>query len=371
MKHTPLFNQHKALGAKLVDFAGWAMPLQYSSVVAEYHAVRSTAGVFDVSHMGRLRVRGPQALSFLERLTTNAMAEIAPKQSRYSMVCNRQGGIKDDVFVYRLGPDDFMVCVNASTREKMASWFDEQAGFMDGLEIVDASDEVAQLAIQGPAARSILEKIGVGELDTLKPRGCLETSFLGISCLISRTGYTGEPGYELYFLAAEAPRLWDALFESGEAEYLKPAGLGARDLLRLEMGFYLYGNDISEETTPLEAGARWMVNFDKGDFIGRDALLRQQKEGVDRRLIAFELLEKSVPRHGFAVLSNGRGEAGSRNVIGEVTSGNFSPLLQKGIGLAYVSSDNSDFGTTIMIDIRGRHVPAVIVKPPFYKKKKA
>jgi len=369
LKRTPLFEAHAALGAKLVDFAGWEMPIQYSGVVDEYHTVRQAAGLFDVSHMGRVLVQGEGALPFLQRVTTNNVAKLAVGESHYSMACNPQGGIKDDIFVYRVGPDEFYLCVNASNREKIVAWLQAQKDD-ERLTIRDRSEDVAQLALQGPAARPILGHLGLPELDALEPRQCVAVSLFGSRSFVSRTGYTGELGYELYAPSEHAGRLWDLLLSKGHATGLKPAGLGARDLLRLEMGYLLYGNDISEETTPLEASAQWVVDFDKGPFIGRDALARQRETGVTRCLVAFELLEKAVPRHGFKILPNNTGTDSPGQPIGEVTSGNLSPILQKGIGLGYVPPTVSAAGSSIAVEIRGRLVPAVVVKPPFYRRNK-
>jgi aminomethyltransferase len=364
MKRTPLHEAHVALHAKLVDFAGWEMPLQYTGVVDEYHAVRTAAGLFDVSHMGRISVSGPGALSFLQRVTTNNVAKLAVFDSHYSMVCNPTGGIKDDIFVYRIGASDFLLCVNASNREKVVGWLREQLSGVNDVKLQDQSAELAQVALQGPAAPSILADLLSG-LDRMKPRRCLEASLLGVPSLVARTGYTGEPGYELYVPAGGAPRIWNELLARGRSAGLKPAGLGSRDLLRLEMAYLLYGNDIREDTSPLEAGVAWVVDLHKSDFIGRDRLVQQHKQGVSRRLVAFELTEKAVPRQGFKILGNGRWDG---QVIGEVTSGNLSPLLQKGIGLGYVPPEAAAVGSTIVIDIRGKLAPATIVKPPFYRR---
>jgi len=365
MNRTPLYEGHVAAGAKLVDFAGWEMPIQYSGAVDEYQTVRTAAGLFDVSHMGRVLVSGPGALAFLQRTTTNDAAKLAVLESHYSMLCNASGGIKDDIFVYRIKPQEYYLCVNASNREKIVAWLKEQLPGTAGVAIRDRSAEIAQLALQGPASRAILSDLGVRDLTSLNPRHCLEATLLGAPSLVTRTGYTGELGYELYVPADKALGIWNELLNRGKSAGLKPAGLGARDLLRLEMAYLLYGNDISEDTTPLEAGADWVVNFQKGDFIGRDRLSRQQTEGPARRLIAFELLQKAVPRHGFKILAHSHSEG---KEIGEVTSGNLSPLLQKGIGLGYVTPAFASVGATISIDIRGKVVPAVVVKPPFYKR---
>ncbi|MGH7233815.1 MAG: glycine cleavage system aminomethyltransferase GcvT [Nitrospiraceae bacterium] len=366
MKRTPIYDAHVALNAKLVDFAGWEMPIQYSGVVDEYQAVRTAAGLFDVSHMGRIAVTGQGSLAFLNRVTTNDVAKIAVKQSQYSMVCNPEGGIKDDVFIYHVKPYHFLVCVNASNQEKILTWLNEQVAHYQACTVHDRSGELAQVALQGPASRSILESLHVPDLAALKPRHCLEVELLGTACLIARTGYTGEPGYELYIPCEQALFLWNELLRCGRAAGLKPAGLGSRDLLRLEMGYLLYGNDIMEETTPLEAGAAWVVDLQKCDFIGRERLKQQHDRGVARRLVAFELLQKAVPRHGFKIFSNSQS---AEKEIGEVTSGNLSPILQKGIGLGYVLPESAAVGCHLTIDIRGKMVPAVVVNPPFYKRK--
>lgn len=367
MKQTPLIAQHRAAGARLVDFAGWEMPIQYSGVLDEYHTVRSKAGLFDVSHMGRISVSGPGSVGFLQYVTTNDVSKVSVRSSQYSMVCNPDGGIKDDIFIYHVKPYEFLVCVNASNREKVVAWLMEKVAHVQGCKVRDRSAELAQIAVQGPVSRALLIATGVSEATDLKVRQCVEVTAFGGSVIMSRTGYTGELGYELYLPAQLAAQAWEQLLKVGQPDGLKPAGLGARDLLRLDMGYLLYGNDISEETSPLEAGADWVVNFEKGEFVGRAALLSQRTQGVARRLVGFELLEKAVPRHGFPVLSAGSpGQS-----IGEVTSGNLSPILQKGIGLASVEPRYAEPGTRIAVDIRGKAVPAQVVKPPFYRKPKS
>ena len=367
MQHTPLIAQHRAAGAKLVDFAGWEMPIHYSGVVDEYHTVRSKAGLFDVSHMGRIVITGSDAGSFLQRMTTNDLAALQPMQAQYSMVCNEQGGIKDDIFVYRLTrAGEFLLCVNASNRDKIVSWLTEHSRGTSDCQVSDRSAEIAQIALQGQAARAIVAVLGLSQLDQLKLRESAMVRVAGVECLAARTGYTGEFGYEFY-VYGQAGTVWDKLLDTGKSFGLKPAGLGARDLLRLEMGYLLYGNDIDERTTPIEAGAEWAVRFEKGEFVGRPVLLTQKQAGLSRRFVGFELLEKGVPRHGFTILSS----SSPQSRIGEVTSGNLSPLLQKGIGLGYVSPEYATLGTDIIIDIRGKSVPAKVVKPAFYKKSKS
>ncbi len=365
MQQTPLFQQHRASGGKLVDFAGWEMPVQYTGVVDEYHTVRSKAGLFDVSHMGRFIASGPGAAAFLQRVTTNDVNKLAVGQAQYSMVCNEQGGIKDDIFVYRLKPAEYLLCINAANRGKIFTWLRQQSDQNFLLE--DRSAKLAQIAIQGPLSREILLALGAKEATELKLHHASEVTLGTIPVLLTRTGYTGELGYEIYVAADRIGSLWDELLSQGRAAGLKPAGLGARDLLRLEMGYLLYGNDIGEDTTPLEAGVDWTVSFQKGEFVGHRPLLGQKEGGITRRFVGFELLEKAVPRHGFKILSS----QPHPNPIGEVTSGNLSPLLQKGIGLGYVPVAQAEPGTLIQIDIRGKAVRGIIVKPPFYKKSKS
>lgn len=363
LHQTPLVTYHRAAGAKLVPFAGWEMPLQYSGVVDEYQAVRICAGLFDVSHMGRILVGGPSAGRFLQFVTTSNVAALSPWQAKYSLVCNPDGGIKDDIFVYRIGDSDgYLLCVNASNREKILSWFLDRAREFSGCLIQDRSREIAQIALQGPASREIVATLAVPDVEKLKLRESQWATVDGVNCLIARTGYTGEWGYEFYVFGSPSP-LWTALLERGRPFGIKPAGLGARDLLRLEMGYLLYGNDIDENTTPLEAGVEWAVDFDKETFIGRESLWIQKQTGPSRRLVGFELGEKGVPRRGCPILDRVAG-----HVIGRVTSGNFSPLLQKGIGLGYVPAASASPGTLLAIDIRGKAIPAIVVKPPFYRK---
>ena len=366
MQQTPLIHQHRSGGGKLVDFAGWEMPIQYTGVLDEYHTVRSKAGLFDVSHMGRLFVSGSGAAAFLQQMTTNDVGKLAVGQAQYSMVCNEQGGIKDDIFVYRLKSDEYLLCVNASNREKIFAWLRDH--HRDGTVLLeDRSAALAQIAVQGPLSRDILASLGGTGVTGLKLHHACEGTLTSIPALIARTGYTGELGFELYVAADRIGSLWGRLMEQGRASGLKPAGLGARDLLRLEMGYLLYGNDIDEDTTPLEAGVDWTVSLQKGEFIGRAALQAQKDRGLTRRFVGLELLEKAVPRHGFKIHS----AQFPSEPIGEITSGNLSPLLQKGIALGYVPIRYAEPGTPVSIEIRGKIVPAQIVKTPFYKKPKS
>ena len=364
MKRTPLIEHHRKLNAKLVDFAGWEMPIQYSGVIEEYQAVRTAVGLFDVSHMGRVTVEGRDAVSFLQHVTTNNVMKLSAGSAQYSMICNHEGGIKDDIFIYRLGEQRFLICVNASNREKIVSWLFQKSPQGD-IRLSDDSQELAQIALQGPQSQPVLHSISPDAVEKLKPRQCLEADVLKIRCVISRTGYTGEVGYELYVPSQSSGIVWAALLEAGKSFGIKPCGLGARDLLRLEVGYLLYGNDIDEERTPVEAGAEWAVDFTKGEFIGRPVLLQQKEHGVSRKLVGFELTQKAVPRHGMKIVS----EAKDMKEIGIVTSGNLSPRLQRGIGLGYVQTQFSVLGTRFLIDIRGRAHEAVVVSLPFYKRK--
>ncbi len=362
MKHTPLYEAHLARRAGIVEFAGWAMPMQYAGVLAEYHAVRAGAGLFDVSHMGRLHVEGPDAVPFLQRVTTGDVRRIAPMRSQYSMICNADGGVKDDVFLSNLDDDRFLVCVNASNLEKIRGWLSrQQTEGREQVRIVDHSEDVAQLALQGPASGALLARHMAPSPDGLKVRQGMRAAVCGEDCLITRTGYTGELGYELYVPAAGVRRVWDHLLKSGEKVGLAPAGLAARDLLRLDMGYFLYGQDLTETVTPIEANAAWTVSFTKGAFVGDAALKRQVERGPSVRLAAFELMNKAVPRHGMNVFASDR-------EIGAVTSGNLSPILQKGIGLACVEAACAAPGTVFEIDIRGRRAPARVVELPFYRR---
>jgi aminomethyltransferase len=362
MDETPLFHAHRALNAKLVDFAGWLMPIQYRGVLAEYSAVRKAAGLFDVSHMGRIEVTGDQAESFLQWISTNDISRLQVGQAQYSMVCQASGGILDDVFVYKTGPSVFLICVNASNRKKILQWFlENQDQQFQGVVIRDRSVELAQIAVQGPASKAIMRNLLGAQIETLKPRYCLVIEGWEFSGLLSRTGYTGELGYEWYLPAAKAPLAWDRLLKTGAEYEAKPAGLGARDLLRLEVGYLLYGNDINEHISPLEANAEWVVVWNKGEFQGRPALLKQKENGLTRQLAAFEMVEQGIPRHDMVIFSNDQ-------PVGKVTSGNFSPILQKGIGLGYLPPALCKVGVSLEVDIRGKRVPAKTVKLPFYKR---
>jgi glycine cleavage system T protein (aminomethyltransferase) len=361
MKRTPLYEEHKKLGAKIVPFAGWEMPLSYGGVLEEHRATRTAVGLFDVSHMGRFEVTGDAAAEALDRVATSPVKTLAVGGMQYALACNTQGGILDDIMIYRLGDRRYFVCANASNAEKIFRWLGKQAADLSGVKVTNRSAELAQLAVQGPRSRDLMKPLTEADLDRLKLRHCIETKAAGVPILLSRSGYTGELGYELYLPADEACGVWEILLKRGAAYGLKPCGLGCRDTLRLEMGYPLYGNDMDEATTPVEASLEFAVDFKKGDFIGREAMIRQKETGISRKLIGFELLQRGVPRHGHPIFSDGR-------QIGIVTSGNHSPSLNKGIGMGYVPVTFSEAGCEILIDIRGNAVPAVVVERPFYKK---
>ena len=358
LHRTPLYAEHVALNAKIVPFAGYEMPVQYpAGITAEHQAVRNAAGLFDVSHMGEFIVRGERALEFVQHVTTNDASKIEVGQAQYSTLCNDDGFLLDDLLVYRF-PDHYMLVVNGSNREKDWAWVSRFAGDF-GVELEDRTDDIALLALQGPRAQAILARLTDHDLDSIRYYRFAEGTVDGIPMIISRTGYTGEDGFELYVGADDAAALWRRLLEVGKEDGLLPTGLGCRDSLRLEMGYALYGNDLDEARTPLEAGLAWVTKLDKGDFVGRDALRRQKEEGVKVRLAGFKLRERGFPRHGYPVEFNGER-------TGEVTSGTMSPTLGYGVGLAYVPVAAAKPGTEIGIVIRDRAVPAEVMRPPFH-----
>jgi aminomethyltransferase len=358
LKRTPLHAEHVALGAKMVPFAGYEMPVHYpAGITAEHQAVRTAAGLFDVSHMGEVEVHGERARDFVQHLTTNDASRLEVGQAQYSTLPDEEGKLLDDLIVYRL-PDHYLLVVNASNRERDVEFLRRHAEAF-GVELRDRSEEVALLALQGPRSEAILAPHTGTDLGSIGYYRFAQGEVAGVPALISRTGYTGEDGFELYVPAERAAGLWRTLLHAGAGQGLVPAGLGCRDSLRLEMGYALYGNDLDEETTPLEGGLAWVTKLDKGDFLARAALARQKQEGVQRRLVGFRLLERGFPRHGYPVRYEGR-------EVGTVTSGIVSPSLGQGIGMAYVPVAASKPGTAIEIVIRGQGVPAEVVRPPFY-----
>jgi aminomethyltransferase len=344
LKRTPLHAAHVRLGARMIGFGGWDMPVQYAGIVEEHRTVRAAAGCFDVSHMGEFEFRGPDATRVLQRLTTNDVAGLAVGQVQYSLLCTEEGGIVDDLTLYRLADDHYMMTVNAANIEKDWAWIGKH---LDGhLDTRNVSVDTGLIAVQGPKAEGIVGRLA--DLDVAQVAG-----------LLSRTGYTGEDGFELYLPAAETERVWEALLAEGRRDGVVPVGLGARDTLRLEMKYPLYGNDIGETTSPLEAGLGWVVKPRKGDFIGRSAIERLRTEGPRRRLVGFAMIDRAVARHGYAVHHDGQ-------VVGHVTSGSYGPSVDRYIGMAYVPVSLAEVGTTIEIEVRDRRQRAQVVKTPFH-----
>ncbi len=359
LRHTPIFEEHRALGAKLVPFAGYEMPVQYPAGILEEHAaVRKAAGLFDVSHMGEVFIQGPDALALVQHLMTNDASKVAVGQAQYSVMCQEDGGAIDDCIVYRFA-DHWMIVVNAANRAKDVAWIEAAARGRD-VTVNDRSDEIALLALQGPKAQAVLSRLTDADLDAIRYYHFAEGAVDGTRAVISRTGYTGEDGFELYVEAAAGAQLWRRILEVGQTDGTLPVGLGARDSLRLEMGYALYGNDLDESHSPLEAGLGWVVKLDKGDFSGRAALQKMKDNGVRERLVGFTLKERGFPRHGYVICHQGE-------PVGEVTSGIHSPSLGIGVGMAYVATEAAKPGTSIEVMIRDRAVAGEVVRPPFYK----
>jgi glycine cleavage system T protein (aminomethyltransferase) len=359
MRRTPLYAAHRRRGGRMVEFAGWEMPVYFTGIFEEHQAVRERAGLFDVSHMGQIELRGPGALVACQRLVTNDARKLAVGVSQYGVMCTHRGTIVDDVIYACLGPDRYLFCVNALNQGKDFAWMREHAG---DAEVVDRSGDFALLALQGPRAAEILQPLAAFDLRSLAGFGIAQSEVAGAPALVSRTGYTGEDGFEIYLAAASAEAVWERLLEAGTEEGLVPAGLGSRDTLRLEKGLMLYGNDIDESTTPLEAGLAWVVKLDKGEFIGREALARQKAEGVSRRLVGLRMDDGPPPRHGYPVWYEGRR-------VGAVTSGTKSPTLGRGIALAMLERTVSEIGNRLAVEIRSRQHPAEVVPLPFVPRK--
>ncbi len=363
MNKTPLYEIHQQSGAKIVPFAGWEMPLSYSGVTDEHHTVRSAVGLFDVSHMGRFDLSGKGAERYLDQITPGPIRKLQRGGAQYSMLLNNHGGIIDDIYLYKKGVDRFLIIVNAANREKDFKWMTDHLP-STGVLLKDVSEETALLALQGPKSWDVLVQVIPFGKEEIPIRNFIETELVsprGAKALVTRTGYTGEKGYELVVPSGVAAAVWQALMESGKEAKIKPIGLGARDILRLEMGYLLYGHDINEETTPLSADLRRFIDFEK-EFIGKEALARQSSGGIAKKLIGFEILTGGIPREGQTIYSDQR-------EIGTVSSGNFSPMLKKGIGMGYVDARYAEEGSEILVDIRGKAAAAVIVNRPFYKKK--
>jgi aminomethyltransferase len=358
-RRTPLYEAHRALGARFVEFAGWEMPLKYSGVFEEHYAVRRACGLFDVSHMGEIELRGPGAAALCQRLTVNDVRRLQLGDGQYTLFCNERGGVLDDLIVYRLEEERFLLIVNAANTAADHDWIQAYAGA--DVEVLDRSAALGLLALQGPEAEFVLRTLTPADLPAMRPFTVSSAPVAGLKVLISRTGYTGEDGFELVVDADAAPQLWDALLEGTQRRGGLPAGLGARDTLRLEAGLPLCGTDMDAETTPLEAGLAWVVKLAKGDFIGRSALAGQANGGIPRRLAGIELQEPGIPRHGDAVWAGDR-------AVGLVTSGIRSPTLGTFIGLTLVEAAAADVGQVLGVETRGRRRPARVVARPFYRR---
>ena len=363
---TPLYEAHRAAGAKLVPFAGYEMPVQYTGVIEEHRAVRSAAGLFDVSHMGEFRVRGDGAEAFLQHLTPNDVAKLAVGRAHYSGLLTEDGTYIDDLLCYHLGDGDYLLVVNAANVAGDFEWVAERAAAWNGsgrpaVEVRDVSDDYALLAVQGPKAVALVERLSDRALDGVRYYGFTGGTVAGAEALISRTGYTGEDGFELYVAPEAAAGLWQRLLDEGAGDGLVPAGLGARDTLRLEAAMALYGHELDRGTTPWEAGLGWVVKLDKGDFIGRAALVRQKEAGVERKLVGFEVAGRGIARDGHGVRVGGED-------AGRVTSGTWSPTFEKALGLAYVAVEHAATGTEVMLEVRGREIPGRLVDTPFYRR---
>ena len=361
LKKTPLHGRHRALGARMVEFGGWDMPVEYSGIADEHMAVRTRAGLFDVSHMGEIEIAGADALAAVQRITSNDASRLARSQAQYSALTTPEGTFVDDVLTYRMADDHFMLVVNASNIIKDFTWISKQLADAGDAAVVNTSSRYALMALQGPAARDVLQTLTGVNLSEIKYYWFTTGEVASVRATISRTGYTGEDGFEVFVAPASAERVWDAILQAGRSAGVVPAGLGARDTLRLEAGMRLYGNDMDETTSVLEADLGWIVGWKKESFIGADVLRRQKQDGVRRKLVGFEVLDRAIGRHGYDVLVDGE-------KAGIVTSGTQTPFLKKAIGMAYVPVERSAHGSEIDIDVRGRRARARVVPMPFYKR---
>ena len=357
-KKTVLYDTHVALGARMVEFAGYWMPVQYRGIIEEHKKVRRAVGIFDVSHMGEFIIKGAQAGAYLQKMTLNDVTKLVDYRAQYTGMCYEHGGMVDDFILYRF-PDHYMTVVNAANRQKDYDWM--QQHLPQDVELVDVSDDTCLFAVQGRHAEATLQKLSDQDLSQIKFYWFRPGRLDGVPVTYFRTGYTGEDGFEVAVGTQDAVQVWNAILEAGKEFEIEPVGLGARDTLRLEMKYCLYGNDIDETTNPIEAGLGWITKLDKGEFIGREVLLKVKETGPTRKLVGFEVKERAVPRHGYAIVKDGA-------EIGHVTSGTFSPSLEKGIGLGYVKRPFDEVGTAIEIAVRGKTVPAEVVKTPFYQR---
>src|SRR6185369_1060726 len=362
LKHTPLYEAHVSIGARMVEFAGWEMPVQYAGHVQEHMAVREAAGLFDVSHMGEVEIRGADALALVQRISTNDASKLEDNQVQYSTMTIDSGGVLDDLLVYRINSDYFLLVVNAGTADEDFEWIKSHSAGLNA-EVHNTSAAFALIALQGPRAEHILQELTDHMLDRIPYYWSQRVLVDKLDCRVSRTGYTGEDGFEILCEAPDARHLWNRLLIIGQDRGLLPCGLAARNTLRLEAAYRLYGHDMDQTTTPLEAGLGWVVKLSKGDFVGREALVRQKENGLTRKLVGFEVLDRAPARDGYPVLIDGR-------EVGVVTSGSPAPFLKKNIGLAYVPTEHAAAGTEFVVAVRSRHVPARIVETPFYKRER-
>ncbi|MCL6580205.1 MAG: glycine cleavage system aminomethyltransferase GcvT [Firmicutes bacterium] len=364
LRKTPLYDMHVKYGGRIIDFGGWALPVQYTGIIEEHRTTREKAGLFDVSHMGEFRVTGTDPLGFIQKAVVNDMAKADVGQCVYSPMCYPSGGVVDDLIVYRLGEKEYLIVVNAANTDKDWAWMNDILRDFPGTRMANESAETAELALQGPRAQDILQKLADVDLSTIGYYRCRDgVKVAGIRTLVSRTGYTGEDGFEVFCAPTEAQKLWEAIMEAGRPLGLVPVGLGARDTLRFEACMPLYGQELDAERTPLEAGLGRFVSFDKGDYIGREALLAQKEKGLERKLVGLEMVGRGIPRHGYPVL-----DADGRKEIGYVTTGSYCPSLDKNMGLAYVPVEEAEVGRRLSVGIRGKAVEAVVVQTPFYKR---
>ena len=361
LKKTPLFDCYEKYGGKVIDFAGWALPVQFEGITQEHEAVRNAAGLFDVSHMGEVDVTGKDAFEFVQNLVANDVSVLTDNQVLYTPMCYPDGGTVDDLLVYRFGEEHYYLVINAGNIDKDFEWMKANKGNLD-VKLDNVSSEVSQLAIQGPKAQMILQKLTDTDLDTIKFFHCDRNVMVsGVKCMVSRTGYTGEDGFEIYTDNKDAVKLWDDILASGKEDGIKPIGLGARDTLRFEAALPLYGNELSKDVSPLEAGIGFFVKLAKDHFIGKDALVKQKAEGLKRKTVGFEMKERSIPRHGYEVYAG-------EEKIGVVTTGYAAPTVKKNIGLALIDAKYGDLGSQLSIKIRNKMVPAEVISKKFYTK---
>ena len=357
LKTTPLYSMHKELGGKLVPFVGWHMPIQFKGVIQEHQCVRHSVGIFDVSHMGEIEIAGPEAKQLIQYLVTNDIETMQNNQALYTLMCLETGGVVDDLLVHRFSDDHYFFCVNASNSDKDFQWILKNASNFN-VSVKNTSQQTAQLAVQGKHSEALIQKLCDTPLGEIGYYHFRKAKIYNFECIIARTGYTGEDGFEIYIDSKDAKSLYKSLIEEGEPFNLQPIGLGARDTLRMEMGYALYGNELNENCNPLEAGLEWVIKLQKNDFLGKAALKKQKDAGLSRRLVGIRLLDRGVPRPHYRVLNEGL-------LIGEMTSGTFSPSLNAGIGLCYLSKEYTKPGTKLDVEIRKLKVPAEVVKLPF------